>query len=364
MFITSLQHAEAVSAKLRKRFPRAVKIERCRDMVAVIYGYRDWDHFAQSPREPLSAFDNEIDAAERKARLEEQSTALTGLGLSYRVAKTFVGAIKPTALTIEHSAYVKSLEDRRLIRDVIDSHKRVRRDVSRKSDPQLLANLAAAYANGDFEEATYAFGLVASSSLKVPAAAVIAILEPFSDIDPRALHHMALTLLLERPGKIDLRQATLYLLVQCTKFPEDRKRGWVLTLLGEIANGDYGGPSNPALALEYYRKAVVYRVGPAALKAGEIFEKSEEFRDRDKAKIAYRQAADLGDPAGWTSLAAMALREVGGHPSDAEISEIAKLLHEAAVHGDIFARSVLEEDMVSNGSLSSSLGRPERFPWQ
>jgi hypothetical protein len=360
-FITTIEHAEAIARKLQKRYPGRITLARCQDMIAAAFGHLDWKDFEGAPRAPLSPFDDEVDAAERKARLNAQSAALTQFGLSSRAATVFVRDVKPSARTPEHDRKISRERSRDRLRDFMDDLKRRPEGLDNqtfRSDPdieeeddlaalstsELMEAITSAYGRGDYDMTTDCFAILLRDHSDLPRRALLDLLAQYVHLDPRAMHHTAILWVTENGHGGSVSQAVVddareLLFSQMDRFPTDPDQGWVFALLGDIVGGKYGGDPDERSALDYYMQAAGLDVAPAAMAAALIFEGSTDLTNHEMAEHYYRIGAALGMMEAKTNLALLLAR------ARRNGNEVISLLTSAAEAGDEIAKGIIASAM-------------------
>ncbi|MBY3151363.1 hypothetical protein HFO56_03040 [Rhizobium laguerreae] len=244
-------------------------------------GSDTWEAYVAKKGSVLSPLDQDVDDAERHQRREHFISVLCSDGYSRADAEIVVDGVRPSG------AMKKSKPT---------AHQSA-------SSETILDLLSDAYSVGDFDEAAGLFSLIMDSESAVPDG-LLSVLEQHIDLDPRALHHMAIVHISRRVAQ-NSGKARKLLLEQMKRFPEDDRRGWILSLLGDIASGVYGGTLNQREALDYYVNATDLDVGPAATNAAIIYGRNPELNDPAKAEEFYLHAVRLGVPEAKTNLASL-----------------------------------------------------------
>ena len=335
-------------------------------VTAAFYGYAGWKALleAASDRKTTKGPDDEdCDPAELAERTKFQNLLLKEyFGLDDLQAEVAFDMLRPTGRTGKPSLkdMEREIERRKLKPRLGEDYDAIRKFASMlgmgdpdglmslvygavplgDDEPDLLDELDRAYASGKQDQPDLAFGEIFRHAPELLSRAV-EVAEKHVDTNPWALCHQAVAKITIIPHDPDAARKLARL--QLSKYPTWDRRAFVLSILGGVESGDYGGKRNEKAALACFRESAALGSAQGAFAAARMISDRPSVKSQNEAISMYRTAIRLGSMEAMTNLALLFFRQRRlGH-----FDEAMRLLRTAADRGDHIAIEFLERDKAS-----------------
>ncbi len=335
-------------------------------VTATFYGYLGWRALleAASDKKAIKGPDDEdCEADELLERNKFQTQLLMEyFGLDDMQAEVALELLQPTGRNGKPS--LKNLErevERRKLRPRLgDDYDAIRKMASMlglgdpddlmsfvygavpigEEEPDLLHELDEAYASGKYDRPDLAFGEIFRQAPEMLSQA-IEVAEKHVDTSPWALCHQAVARITIVPHEPAAAKRLLRL--QLSKYPSSDNRPFVLSLLGDVESGRYGGKRDEKAALACFKESASLGSPQGAFSAALLISERKSVKSQNEAISMYRTAIKLGSVESMTNLALLFFRQrrVGN------FDEAMHLLRTAAESGDHIAIEFLSRDKAS-----------------
>ncbi|MCV9964917.1 sel1 repeat family protein [Pararhizobium sp. BT-229] len=319
MFIVSnADHAKRVGKKLAealKKYGVSVTRVASLDLIARMWGYRNFAEIKQGSSELPSPYDEDCSDAIRNERMLMQAKALREYGVKEAAIMPILAEVRPTSRQIREGAVRERLGADATIAAVEKARRLV--------------------AMGEADNAIYGLTDALQSASQKDRSEIVSELDRLSEDYDLACYNIGMAYIIGDAGSRDLNKAKAYMERGASMRTGSAAGALILSVLGDFASGNHGGPANPDLAMSYYKKAALTKKAPqAAFNCGLRYDSAG---DHELAAEFYKLGMEGGHAPSMTNWALMLMD--GRLPKNLKVARM--LLDMAERLGDSKASNVL-----------------------